>query len=34
LVDALSEQLGLKLIKAEGDVDVLVIDSAQRPSRN
>jgi uncharacterized protein (TIGR03435 family) len=33
-IDALTEQLGLELKKAEGEVSVLVIDSAQRPSAN
>jgi uncharacterized protein (TIGR03435 family) len=31
---AVQEQLGLKLESARGQVDVLVIDSAERPSEN
>jgi uncharacterized protein (TIGR03435 family) len=34
LVTALQEQLGLKLESARGTVEVLVIDSVQRPSEN
>jgi len=31
---ALEEQLGLRLVAATGPVDVLVIDSAERPTPN
>jgi uncharacterized protein (TIGR03435 family) len=34
LYTALQEQLGLKLESAKGPVEVLVIDSVQRPSEN
>lgn len=34
LQSAIQEQLGLKLVSARGPVDVLVIDSAERPAAN
>ncbi len=34
IVVALEEQLGLKLVGAKAPVDVLVIDHAERPTRN
>ncbi len=34
LAKALEEQLGLKLVPARGNVDVIVIDHVERPSGN
>jgi uncharacterized protein (TIGR03435 family) len=34
LSDAIEEQLGLRLVDAEDEVDVIVIDAAERPGEN
>ena len=34
LFDALQEQLGLRLVSAKGPVEVIVIDSVQKPTLN
>jgi len=34
LFDAIQQQLGLKLNQTKGSVEVLVIDSIERPSEN
>jgi uncharacterized protein (TIGR03435 family) len=34
MITALREMLGLKLERARGPVDVLVIESAERPAQN
>src|SRR5215475_1400559 len=34
LFDALQEQLGLRLVSAKGPVEVIVIDSVQKPTAN